>query len=618
MKIKSLFESIFDNVIILEEGVNYAEMFNRIEKYIDKIEAIKEAIYPHSSQYNELTMLVEDLQQEYNNKVKYVVIVAKDLSERQDVRVWFTRIGKIHVLEALMRRFVSFRQLNTSLFTSTELQSRLDSIQKTMESELNELHLTLIGDTFHRPLDEVRHNLAHYLSLPIPEIQNFRFEKQHTYVWVIMHFIEIEERWRSSNQGAERIVPEQGTKIMEFGDGFAWYDLEDASCDAEGDSMKHCGNSPSASDPDQTIFSLREKTEFGLIPHLTFVYHIREKGLGERKGYGNSKPAAKYHKYIEALIMEPYIEYFFDDRSYMPEEDFQITDLPNWKQIWNQKPGLLTFEQYIDVAGIDDYVISKIEFLQRDMPIEEIDNKTIRFRHEMTNNINDIYVRKFARELSGNITYSVGEVDFLLHLTSTLYMYDYEVLYGYFSEFLFNKGIGTIGDLPRQTMIDIRNTLTDTFEDLLMENIMNSQGMEGRVHVWYKGGGAFIPIGETHFPATMDNQSSLSIMINKPELVYAIYESSARLYNNVYSLSIAEVKFELAPNFGFAVLFDRITGDVDGVFGEGWGDRVSSINDPADFLMNDPLVSKHFQRFIPQMKNVIETYYNNLGFELPQ
>jgi hypothetical protein len=496
-----------------------------------------------------------------------------------------------------------------------------------MTQEEQELRIQYIGSDFDYPLYEIKNNLTHWLNTQIPAIQEFEFRKEHTYEEVLGRFRAYEEEWLQSVGGKDsRRVPEKGHKIIDFGDGYAWWDLEDTWCPEEGKAAGHCGNAPYKDDPNQKALSLRKETGVAGVyePALFFVYHIKEKGLGERKGVGNSRPHSSYHKYIEALIMEPFIEQFLDERSYLPENDFQITDLPNWRQLWEQKPGLLSFDQYVETIGVDDYIMSKIKFFDSSYnDIEEIDNRTLRFQHKMASNFSYYdYVTRFADDLSRNVTYNIHELSFLVHLTAALYMYDYDTLYDSVFDFLSNTNTGyndayVSNDIPQQTMQGISKTLSSVFEDLLMDVITTSQGMEGRVHVWSHNGRSFLPIGETHFPATMDNPSTISIMVDKNEILSLINEYS-RMLQPEYALSIVEVRFDIDRNFGFAMLFDKNTGDIDGIFGQGWADRVTSIDDPVDFLMNDPLVSKYFQRFIPQMKNVIETYYNNLGFELPQ
>jgi hypothetical protein len=81
---------------------------------------------------------------------------------------------------------------------------------------------------------------------------------------------------------------EDGDKIIkDFGDGMVWIMLSRGACQAEGDSMGHCGNVPSVQSGDR-IISLRKKrprgNEMFYEPFATFIYNEKTKELGERKG----------------------------------------------------------------------------------------------------------------------------------------------------------------------------------------------------------------------------------------------------------------------------------------------------------------------------------------------
>jgi len=624
MKIKSLFESIFDNVI-LTEGVNYGEMFNSVQKYIERIEQVDKFIIDDDPAWNseedhETTLqrlfrnMVEDLYTSLDSTTISMISVAKELSPRQDVRVWFMRLVKPYAINRIYGIIVdsmltSFPQYKTYLF-----YTELTKIISDMRKEEEELRIQYIGSDFNYPLYEIKHDLTHWLNMPIPAIQDFRFEKHHTYEETMALFRAYEQEWRES--GRSSVVPEQGHIIIDFGDGYAWWDLEDASCDAEGDAMGHCGNVPSAGDSDQTIFSLREQTEHGPIPHLTFVYHKNRNALGERKGRGNSKPAAKYHKYIEALIMEPYVEQLLDDESYLPENDFQLTDLPNWKQIWEQKPDLLSFQQYVENIGVDDYILSKVNFIQDSgyRHIETIDGgKTLHFKHEMENDIyNSEQVERFAKSLVDTVSFvpaahskSGEEAEFVLRLAADLFNRDFFELFDRF------QSLQEI--VPMKFMSEIRTHLRHMFQDLIIEEMEASRGMEGRVHVRTVYG-TFVRLPELFYSATLDSPFVMSVYIDKADLLSEIFTNYQDKLHNEYVLSIAEIKFQISSNLAFVTLFDKRSGDIDALHGEGWGEEIS--NNPINFLTSHPVASKYFDRYAAKLKLLIGHYLNSIGIEI--
>lgn len=172
----------------------------------------------------------------------------------------------------------------------------------------------------------LRHTMGifkHYLSLPIPEIQNFRYGRQYPED-VNDQFFVFQEKFEQEH---EEEVPSlaQDETLISFPDGFEWVNLNRPGCDSEARAMGHCGNGEGQEG--QTIFSLRKKTRDGLMrPSLTFIFDTHAKSLGEMKGRANQKPNAKYHKYIMELLKLPQIERV-EGGGYLPKNNFHITDL---------------------------------------------------------------------------------------------------------------------------------------------------------------------------------------------------------------------------------------------------------------------------------------------------
>jgi hypothetical protein len=157
-------------------------------------------------------------------------------------------------------------------------------------------------------LSGILSDFEHYYSLNYHKINDYNPHPADRSIFDISSkFSEFENEWRQQVTGLipDSLRKEQGWKtIIKFSNGWEWMDLGRASCEFEGNSMGHCGNSPNARNSNQTIFSLREPKNGGKYwePHLTFIYWKQEQSLGEMKGRGNDKPSEKYHDYIIKLL----------------------------------------------------------------------------------------------------------------------------------------------------------------------------------------------------------------------------------------------------------------------------------------------------------------------------
>jgi len=170
-------------------------------------------------------------------------------------------------------------------------------------------------------------NLEHFFSLPIPAIQNYRFNWQNPNQ-VFSYFEQEEQKWIESRSGT--IIPRPEDKIiLSFPDKSAWFLLPRGSCEDEANAMGHCGNAPTVK-PGQRILSYRTFKNKQWYVHLTFILY-ENGGLGEMKGSANNKPSSKYHPYILDLLIYGYnnglIKGVHSQRGYRPENNFMITDL---------------------------------------------------------------------------------------------------------------------------------------------------------------------------------------------------------------------------------------------------------------------------------------------------
>lgn len=189
-----------------------------------------------------------------------------------------------------------------------------------------------------------------------PKIESYVFGKKHPNLILA----ELEEIEKESAKERERILPhasesyDNAEKIIDFGDGFAWWNLNVPYCDDEGRAMGHCGNHQYGYNSGDRVLSLREESEVMIdgqkklihIPHLTFI--LKKNGsLGEMKGYANEKPKQKYHKYIVALINSDLVN-GIRGGGYDPANNFSLKDLSD------EDLGKIDSEKLEDMAPLYD------------------------------------------------------------------------------------------------------------------------------------------------------------------------------------------------------------------------------------------------------------------------
>lgn len=408
MKITQLFESVYSDIEILSEGINYGEMYNRIYKIHDILTNIIDN-NPRLALSTYVTRFIKELPA----NIEYAHKAIMSTFDRSDVRIWFIRLLKISTLHKLEATVVEQMYMDDDTRNSIK---RL--IQEDLRKTSNVAGKTIDIGIWH--FEDVMNFVEHSLSLPIPAIQEFRFEG-HSPAEVRMYFRDLENEWKKETDG---LIPDSALsggveRVIDFGDGFAWFNLGTAYCDKESMAMGHCGNAPSRGDPNQTIYSLRETVIKGdkvfYRPYLTFIFHKAEGEFGEMKGKGNDKPSPKYHKYIIPLIMESWVTGLMGG-GYLEENNFKITDVSGWERYVKEKPSLMELSEYIENFGVDDYVINKIEF---DYGVDEgrVDFSGGDRVLQIENHLNDYLV-------SRNITDSIENIDNEVEEYRTYY-YDY-------------------------------------------------------------------------------------------------------------------------------------------------------------------------------------------------
>ena len=218
------------------------------------------------------------------------------------------------------------------------------------------------GDLIGSPA--LKQQLENFMSLPIPEIQNYVFRAESPRGLFDL-FAKYEAAWRQRiEEERSLITPEDGDEILlSFQDGFAWWLLPRGGCPVEAEAMGHCGNVPSQR-PGDRILSLRRKVRRGDVerwyPVATFILDA-DGQLGEMKGRGNDKPAPKYHPYIVELLRHHMIQ-GVKGGGYMPENNFAMTDLDpeTREQLIGDKPELKGLLGYYEEEGMTDRVLGML------------------------------------------------------------------------------------------------------------------------------------------------------------------------------------------------------------------------------------------------------------------
>ena len=254
----------------------------------------------------------EDMQRQ----VKTVIAYAKQSLPRKDQKIWCYKNRRIEIMAAFS--YVHFLPQFSNFIKYYE------DMKKQYFKETGE-NFTPSGPYFWST------RLPHFLSLPIPEIQNYDYTNKGS-LEVLDEFQKFEDEWKAQSSGLA--TQEVGDEIiLDFHNGWVWMKLDRAYCSEEADAMGHCGNSPRQGSNDRILSLRRQVPRDGKIfwrPCLTFI--LTEDGrLTEMKGRGNEKPAKKYHDLIIALLKLPIIQSVVGGGD-LPEKNFSLKHLDDNKR----------------------------------------------------------------------------------------------------------------------------------------------------------------------------------------------------------------------------------------------------------------------------------------------
>jgi len=341
----TLSEIFLDSRIPLFEAAKYDEMFGDIKRFLGKLPPYVE--------------------EQIRN--------ARSVLKKNDRVVWYLRLWKIGLVLHMEKTGKAEGQLPEGYAEKLVADYAKKARISPREAEV---HATTVFQT------NVLVTLEHFLSLPIHAIQTFTFAFQGPDE-IIDTFTELEQDWQKDGDRAFR-EDDDVEIIIKFPDGFAWVNTNRASCSKEAEAMGHCGNSPRWNTDDK-IISLRKLVNRNGVtlhaPHLTFILD-GDGFLGEMKGYGNAKPAEKYHKYIVPLLLHPIVQ-GIKGGGYRPENNFSIFDLPPRarEELIEKKPALAGIAELYRLEGLTPRVKELVLNRLRDMGISTY---TIKFGEHTT------------------------------------------------------------------------------------------------------------------------------------------------------------------------------------------------------------------------------------------
>lgn len=257
-------------------------------------------------------------------QVETLILKAEEMLQREDRVIWYLRWARAN----LCSKYVE----------TLEPESKPhQSMEHLFERALKELQVT--ADEFRREWPLITEQiLKHFAKHPAQPLQAVVWNRELPSV-LFKKLDETEKEWTKRQSQIIRHDDYGPEVFLDFGNGWAWYDLEQSSCDIEAKAMGHCGNA--GGNYNDTILTLRKDMGDGKFrPSLTFI--LDENGyLGEMKGRENEKPKERYHSMIIPLLMDSRIK-GINGGGYEAHRNFSLRDLPERtrEQILKKKPEL--------------------------------------------------------------------------------------------------------------------------------------------------------------------------------------------------------------------------------------------------------------------------------------
>ena len=250
--------------------------------------------------------------------------------------------------------------------TLEELESRFELYNKLWSIAVSSVDLldSRPGTEFPLQPRVIRGDLQHFESINYEPMHDYQFGWK-SFTIIKGSLKAFEEHWASR---AKRILSHDDDdykdieKVLEFDNGWAWWNLRRPHCEREGEAMGHCGNDYDNMREEDEVLSLREpmgtKDEAGFEewkPHLTFIFDTKKGTLSEMKGFKNNKPEPKYHRFIVPLLQQDWVQGIaLRAHQHEKENNFFVSDLDKEiaSNLIQEKPGLLTKVDR-DKLGVD-------------------------------------------------------------------------------------------------------------------------------------------------------------------------------------------------------------------------------------------------------------------------
>jgi HEAT repeat protein/ribosomal protein S8 len=191
--------------------------------------------------------------------------------------------------------------------------------------------------------EEEKTHIKHFNdSLHMPEVQKAAgmLTNKHDFNSGINLLKDAEAAYQKRHAAeAPTLVPMEGVKVLDLGDGVGVYHLpldSDGKNKNEATAMGHCATPHKGGQ----LWSIRRDHGNGMVEPLVTISH--EGGyIGEMKGKHNWKPSDRHHIHIAKLLASNKIKGFVGG-GYAPESNFEISDLKEGlrKKLLEHKPSL--------------------------------------------------------------------------------------------------------------------------------------------------------------------------------------------------------------------------------------------------------------------------------------
>ena len=268
---------------------------------------------------------------------------AKAHLKKNDRIVWYLRWVRLDTIR---------QQEDSGLLPAGTLDKELKALGAKAGKQYTKTGFNILRDDW-----RFKRDMEHYMSIEDQDMQSKRFGYE-TPLELMDELKVLDDAYKAKTQEDQRLLePQEGDEpYIKFGNGWAWWALSRGYCTEEAKAMGHCGNQGQVTG-DQ-ILSLREPRKKGgktyWEPNLTFILDKSTGLLGEMKGRGNEKPAARYHPYIITLLKDQRIK-GIKGGGYKPSHNFSMNDLTeeDRSKLEEEKPELMTLESFIKKNKID-------------------------------------------------------------------------------------------------------------------------------------------------------------------------------------------------------------------------------------------------------------------------